>query len=218
MAAFPKYHELICNTYTPDFTAGPASCVLQTGVEKRSRRVAGGSFFRSVEVGSTNNGIEIECIVTPDVGNSENVEFKYTDQNGNPQTPITFAQEYDAIGTPPSCLLNGINQLRAALAGNSILTMPTIDTQQPWNSTLDDAECKLTSFGPFNLLGASGPPVPSSAIRTGPSYTLYHIGGSEDGVSDGTIAASNYIIEWDGNAWVSHPSTLYEIGDPVTCP
>ena len=273
MAGFPKYHELICDTYTPDFTASSTPCTLQTTTESRSRLVGGGTFFRSVDVQTAYDvdNIKLECTVTaaPSEGDNsvDDVEFKVTDAF-SVVTTYNFQQKYDTVEM--SCTLNGVSQLRSLLSNNPIVNMPILDTQQPWNSSIDDSDCLLSSFGSTNMSGGNGPPVPTIAVRTGPAYSLFHIsdseivtitftvatlaerlalssaqvtdvahqtGGPEAGYyiltginpanesdwtsidpNDGTLQPTNKVVEWDGDNWITYPSTLYNIGDPVTCP
>lgn len=220
-ALFPKYHELICNTYTPVFVAGPSPCTLQSGDTTRSRLADGGTLFRSVENGSTSNvnNIILECIVTPTIGNVQEVVFKITDPLGAVTTLPTFTQEYDALAAPdPICFESGISQLRATLATNLVVTMPTIDDIQPWDAITDDSECLLTSFGPTNLSGAAVLPDNISPIRTGPAFTLYHVGSAEESATGLPLTVVNTLSEWDGTQWIAHPSTLYDPDSPPPCP
>lgn len=220
MAAFPLYSPLICPPgWEPDFTAGATQCTLQSGNVTRSRITAGGTFFRSVETAgsATVNNIVLSCTITltGTVGDIDtyDVIFNYTDPLGVSQTPITVEQKIDT-GAPGGVTLSGIDELRTALSGNSIVTMPLNDTPEPWVAATDDADF-LSAFGgspEVNMTGGVGLPIYSSGIRTGPTYALFHIDNA-DTAENGDNVTVNEISEWDGinNQWISHPSTSYEI-------
>ena len=229
MAAFPLYSPLICPNifYKPDFLAGSTPCTLQSGDVTRSRLLIGGSFFRSTEAAGNDNvnGILLTCTVTliDTTGDIEtyDVDFDYTDANGTPLTTITVAQVYNTDTLIYTT--NGIDSLRAALVGNLIVTMPTVDvanTETGWggyNSSSDSDH--ITAFTQTPMEDALTLPTGPSGIRTGPTYTLYHIARA-DTAADGSWEDINAISEWDGvnSLWIAHPSTLYEVGDPAPCP
>ncbi len=223
MAAFPLYSPLICPPgWQPDFAAGSEACALQTGDVSRARLVAGGSLFRSVETaGSADvNNIILQLIVgTPvSVGDIDTSSIDLIISGpmvGSPTITISSTQAWNTNTT--SCVAggNGVSNLRAAvLLANTIITMPPIDT-----TVWTDSTCLMASFGPTNMSGGIGLPIYSSSIRTGPTYALFHVANA-DTAEDGTFEAVDAISEWDGinNKWISHPSTLYEVGDPAPCP
>lgn len=217
---FPKYHELICDTYTPNFVAGATPCTMSSENVSRSRLVAGGTFFRSIEHGAVypNNSIILECIVTlvSDISDIQtyDVVFNVTDKDGI-VTPYTFQQKYNSDLS--TCITNGVTTLRDKLATNPIVNMPIIDVIEPWDAATDDNPCLLTSFSKTALDGGVGLPIPPPTIRTGPTFTLYHA-NLWDGNDDGTSKMYNKIFEWDGVQWIAHPSILYPIDSPPPCP
>lgn len=221
MAAFPLYSPLICPPgWEPTFTAGSTPCTLQSGDVTRSRLTAGGALFRSVETAATENvnNIWVSCELNqtshnPSGNTVYDVILNYTNADGDAQTPIvvTSGQVYDNVGG--SYTTNGIDTLRGALVGNSILTMPTTDIPSTWTPA-SDAD-SITSFGSpasLNLDGGAGLPANSDGIRTGPTYALFHVANA-DTADDGSNEEVNEISEWDGvnNEWVPHPSLQYEI-------
>lgn len=214
MAAFPKYHELICDTYTPNFTAGPTPCTLPSyPLVTKSRLTAGGTFFRSTQTGGAANvnNIILQCTITPVsvVGSivTENVDFTITDSFGVVTNIPTITQIHDT-GSPEVCVQSGYAQLRTALNSNNEVDMPLLDTPAVWDQSTDEGFCMLTAFGPTNMTGATVLPDGSGAIRTGPAYTLAHIVQAETGDA-GEITDINAISEWDGVQWVANPSPLY---------
>lgn len=216
MAAFPKYHELICDTYTPNFTAGPTPCTLPSyPLVTKSRLQAGGTLFRSVQTGGAANvnNITLQCVVTPvsTVGFvvTENVDFTITDPFGVVYNIPTITQIYDG-GSPEVCIQNGFSQLRTALNSNPVVDMPLDDTVgSGWTAAMNESFCLITAFGPTNMAGATVLPDGSGTIRTGPAYTLAHIVDAETGAT-GEVTTVDAISEWDGDQWVAHPSALYE--------
>jgi len=219
MAAFPKYHELICDTYTPTFVASSAPCVLPSyPLVTKSRLLAGGTLFRSVANGGEAdvNQIILQCVVTT-VSNVaglliQTVDFTITDQDSVVTNIPQFTQQIDTSGSPNVCIpgFNGFTQLRTALNSNGDIDMPLDDTSgSGWKQVDDEGFCMLTAFGPWNMADATVLPDGTSAIRTGPSYTLGFIIRAETD-SDGGSTEVNAITEWDGSNWVAHPSPLFE--------
>ncbi len=222
-ALFPKYHELICNTYTPPFVAGTSPSLIGSGDITRSRLVAGGTFFRSVDVlfASNVNDIILQCVVvfTGIEGTDTNVydvDFTITDPVGNITIIPTFTQKYNTDIN--SCVQNGVSILRSLLASNSIVNMPTTDVQQSWNASSNDSDCLLSSFGPTKMSGGAGVPTDTDSIRSGPAFTLFHVYESEENNANGSLTLLNQMIEWDGTQWINHPSTLYSPDNPPPCP
>jgi len=223
-AAFPKYHELICDDYTPDFIAGPTPCALPSvQTATKARLEAGGTFFRSVEDGGTAdvNQIKLQCIVTPitiDVPAGEvwsSVDFIITNPDNVVTNIPTFTQKIDVSGSPNVCVYNGFAHLRAALTSNGVVNMPVDDSAiagagSGWKQIDDEGFCMLTTFGPTNMAG-SLPSTPASPTgRTGPTFTLLHVGDIEEGAKGEITIAVNRLSEWDGTKWIGHPSDLFE--------
>ena len=224
---FPKYSEYVCNTY-PDngFEASGENCVLQTSPEvTKARLIAGGTFFKSVKDGGSGNvnNITLECIVTAgSPPGTDNVVLNITDVDGSIQ-PISFTQ----IGGSP-CGENGINNLRDILNAGSptypyAVMMPEIDDVQSWDAATQDAECVITNFGPIKMgtglsVVAKVLPDGSADIRTGPTFTLFHIQKAETG-NTGEVTTVDAVSEWDGAQWITYPSELYAAGSgsPALC-
>ena len=243
-AIFPKYHELICKTYTPDFTASGTPCTLQSAaLVTRSRLPIGGTFFRSKQNGSVGdvNKIRLKCEITDVtvVGSpptniiTEDVVFTITDQRPDVDvvTILPTFQQRLFTGSPIKCVENGFDNLRTALVGNLLVTMPADDTSDSASGDpdidlnlqasgwvlADEDECFLTSFE-SNLTGATVLTLAGSpAIRTGPAFTLFHINGAET-ENDGGITTLNGVSEYDGTQWIAYPSTLYDPDFPPSCP
>ena len=226
---FPKYHKLICDTYTPDFTASGTPCTLQTGSGyTKSRLLKGGTFFRSIQTGATSNvnNIHLTCVVTdvtvigspPTNIITENVDFTITDVLGQVTTLPTFQQAI-FTGSPIACVENGFDNLRTkmGLSGQSVIEIPNSDADGSGWIIADEEECMLTSFD-FDMGGAVVLDNGSSTMRTGPAFTLFYISTMET-TATGGITTVDTISEWDDVQWLPHPSTLYAAGSgsPALC-
>ena len=223
MAAFPLYSPLICPPgWEPDFVAGSESCVLQSGNVTRSRLIAGGSLFRSVETaGSADvNNITLQLIVGSPVTDGD-IDTSTLDlivsgpMVGSPVITISTTQAWNT--NLSSCSLNGVDRLRAAvLVADTIITMPPVDIPSTWT----DSTCLMTSFtetmsGGAGLPISGGSPVSFESIRTGSTYNLYHVANA-DTVEDGSNEAVNAISAWNQFtlSWDTFPipaEDLYEI-------
>jgi len=227
---FPKYHKLVCDTYTPDFTATGENCVLQTVEEvTKARLVQGGTFFRSVKDGGSGdvNNIMLECVVAAgSPPGTDNVVFKITDIDAIEvvdRTVYTIEFTQDS-GSPCSIGDDGIKKLRDVLNAGSPnypypVIMPEVDNKQPWDASTQDAHCTIAEFTPaVSMGGATVLPDGSVSIRTGPSFTLFHIQNAETG-NKGEITAVDALSEWDGVQWIAYPSELHEAGtgSPALC-
>jgi len=227
---FPKYHELVCDTYTPNFAASGEICVLQTTKEvTKARKEAGGTFFRSVKDGGSGNvnNITLECLVTAgSPPGTDNVVFKITDIDAIEvvdRTVYTIEFTQDS-GSPCSIGDDGIKKLRGILNAGSPnypypVIMPEVDNEQPWDAATQDAHCTIAEFTPaVSMGGAKVLPDGSVSIRTGPAFTLFHIQTAETGTK-GEITDVNALSEWDGVQWIAYPSELYAAGSgsPALC-
>lgn len=228
MAAFPKYHELICNTYTPTFIASSEPCVLQSyPLVTKSRLQAGGTLFRSVkDGGATNvNDIHLQCVVIPisDSGGvvTQSVDFTITDADGIVTNIPTITQTINLSSSPDTCIQSGFAQLRTELSTNNDVEMPEDDSNDivPTESDpggsgtgwviADESLCMLTSFSGFMSGGEVISDVGTGSIRTGPAYTLFNIARAET-EDDGGNTDITKLVEWDGDGWIDYPSPLYE--------
>lgn len=208
----PKH--IICGTYIPDFTPGPIPCTLQDTIERRGRLVAGGTFFRSIGFSVSENSIQIKCeqvsyiyagtgtILLPVVGDTITETLRITITKGAAVEIFNATQisEYQSVEDPPTVFTDmwvvttsAIPSFRSQINGTStLITMPSIDGIQPWDSGVDDAD-SMSVFAVTNMTGGS-PVAPSSAIRTGPIYSILHFTGTED--INGNPVTSTFIKYW----------------------
>ena len=145
----PKH--IVCNWYTPNFTPSSESCTLKIDTENVARLEAGGTFFRSINGGTQTNNIQISCewqvlsgtppewiswsgsLSTPFDGRVEVI----VTNGGSPIEVYHAAQTVD-LGSPETIgTSSAISEIRSKISGSPIssqlITMPEIDTQQPWN-------------------------------------------------------------------------------------
>jgi len=218
-ACLPKY--IVCGTYTPDFTPGPQSCVLQATAERHARLVVGGTFFRSLLFGAGENSIQINCqqigynytgtgtLASPHVGDVETVTLRMTITKGEKLEyyDTTQRRQYQSVEGPPLVFVNmwvwisnAISNFRSLINGVSMLVaMPSTDGIQPWNSGVNDQN-HINTFGSTHFAHGS-PPAPSAAIRTGPTYTILQIASTEDG--NGNSVNTNIIKYWNSKNWIA---------------
>ncbi len=230
----PKH--IICNWYTPSFIPGTANCVLQSYNEVRARLVSGGTFFRSIEPGSKGNNIELKVTWEYQDGSGNWIEtiidtevqrvHLYVYYKGNLVEEFTAPQDGADDGMGNFVWNSGIPDLRNTVNNNSnYITMPTIDVQQPWDSSTDDQD-HLGHFDTTSLTGGvAGPSDPSSVsppIRTGPYYDLILISSSEvpngpipDKLNNGSMVDVNRIYYWNGACWLDFSLDCY---DPENLP
>jgi len=218
MAAFPKYHELICDTYTPNFTAGPAPCVLPSiQTATKSRLQAGGTFFRSHTDAGTDevNTIKLRCVVTPisiiSGVRTESVVLTITPPTGSAYSLPAITQVINESVSPDVCVgLSGFAQLRTALTSDNYVDMPVDDSGGSGWVVADEAYCMITAFIETPMAGALPASGAAPTGRTGPAYTLLHVGDIEDQANGSVSIAVNRLSEWDGTQWIGHPSQLFE--------
>lgn len=230
---------------TPNFISGPVGCEMPSQNETKSRLKAGGTLFRSVDVGKSTNDISLSVNWRVCNNNTTNCNASLPSdtRNYNPATDnycnvvgiylavyINNQLSYESsvpqtvdCGSPITWA-SAIPLLRFFLAGNPYVIMPPIDVQtdgtepeSTWDSSVDDAdhlgEIPLTYLSGGD--GLNSPPAQSEldAIRTGPAFTLYHIGDSEINTADGSLQTINDVKYWGGDDWKSFNS----INPPSDC-
>lgn len=225
----PKH--VVCNWYTPTFAAGTTPCLLQETNETRSRRVVGGTFFRSVDVGTYVNNIQVESIWQVDDGGWRDyntgapnfdtlfdvVGVKLNITDGAVFESYTASQPYS--GGSPAWLSSAIPSLRSQLSSSVLVTMPANDVQEPWNTGLDDDH--LAEFSLTNLSGGTGGPITAGgldSLRTGPAQTLIYIKKSEINNSNGTMDDIQITRYWNGTCWKTYDPLLPDCEDPNNPP
>ena len=217
--------------YRPDFTPsvdaeGP-DCSAPGFIETRARLFAGGTFFRSVNAGATQNRISVEYVI-PVSTIVLNVYYKDVlresfDSGLTPEPPPP------PLGSPPSaadCTGTVAKALRTMVNGTSqYIEMPPIDhggtefgprlfqasngaSQTPPGDDCDNL------FGPTYLSGGSGPPRTSAglaAIRTGPERSMVILRRTEiitkTAADPGLLVdppANQKVRQWDGEEWVPY--------------
>lgn len=233
MSLFPKYHELICDTYTPAFTAGTTQAALGSSdfTKSRASEIFGGQglLFRSIDTLESYpaNSIRIGIVVTNagTVGDVTTYDVVVTITDGFGSTTVhNFTQKIDDDGVnPATCAEDGMVQLHAIVDPLLFMEMPVRDKQTDvdgaeWFAPLHERVCIVPNFVATFLTGAAGSLPNPPSVRTGPSFTLHHVNFSESENIVGDIELINKVIEWDGTQWIDHPSTLYSPDNPPPCP
>lgn len=199
MSGAPTYN------YRPSFIASAQDCIMPKSNETRARLFAGGTFFRSIDVGTAMNYIYLE------ITNPINNTFVLTVNRHNPSTGIiteteTYTvQESVIVGTPavpPDPNISGdpgtpagadqstaIPALRSQVNTNSLmirmmpraidpLGVPVIPLPDIYDSGADDSSISIFPTTP--LSGANGAPTPPpSTLRTGPERSMFYVESSE---------------------------------------
>lgn len=189
----PKH--IVCQTYIPDFVADATVCTLQVFSERKSRLEAGGTLFRSVEVGTPTNNISVSCEWQTIGG----VQTSIPDDVAQVKVIITDGVTIETYITPqsysdPNWVVNAIPNLRDQINTtnpSSLIRMPEFDTNEQFVEPVDivtlvDAD-HLAEFVATNLSGGNGSPEVAglSGLRTGPVFSLVLIDSSEINNEDG---------------------------------
>lgn len=179
-------------SYEPDFTPSSASCQAPVYSEHRSRLMAGGGFFRSIEQGPDTNLIEAEFL-------------------GG-----VFKVYYNGIMVESHNVVAGIGSfstLRSALASSAWIQMPAwsydvYDTRLAEDNVLGG----MSYFVKSPFIGGSGGPTSAlglAAIRTGPSRTIFVLSTTES--ADGSSIdppANRKVQQWDGVQWITYSNLV----------
>lgn len=237
MTCVPK--PVACNWHIPTFTASATMCTLPEYNELRSRVAAGGTFFRSSDVGAQMNNIQVSCVYEIFSG-GEWIP-------GGIGSPYSFSgrahlvldngidtQDYYATlnafkgGSPIQIIWSdgGIADLRAQLEiGSPLVRMPIYDIVQPWKYGSPEVGVDSDHISEFsiNLSGGSGGPDGTiranlDAIRTGPAYTSVYIKYSERNTVDGSQLLLGEVQYWNGACWkFDDPANPPCAGSPLNC-
>lgn len=235
-SCIPKH--IYCGTYAPDFQPGNTPCTLQTFNETRSRLQAGNAFFRSIEVGTHTNNIQVSCewqfnnagVWTPTTDDSQVERVELIVTNGT-DTEIYHADQSGSINGTTLLFewtTNAIPSLESQInSASNLITMDVTDVQQPW--PMEPAPIEpidhIDQFVLTNLTGGTGGPNDPDThlprIRTGPSLSMIHIIQSEINQADGTMEEVSETRYWNGFEWLGYdPETpdCVDIENPPTCP
>lgn len=223
----PKH--VICNWYVPTFVAGTTPSLLQETDETRARLVAGGSFFRSVDVGPYTNNIQVTStwevndggwrVYNPGAPDFDTLldigRVRLSLSTGVPAQDESYTATQTYTGGSPAWTVNAIPSLRTQLSSSNLVTMPVSDIQQPWNIGLDADH--LEEFDSFLAGGTGGPTTPTglAGIRTGPAQSLIYIKNSEINSSDGSMNALQITRYWNGACWKAYDPLSPDCNDPA---
>lgn len=212
------------NKWYPKYTPSSESCRIQTFDEIRARLTAGGTFFRSKDIGSQWNGVNIQLLVTSlTMGGFNNPSPTTHIRWDNSWTVSTDVVELTVTHTftnyldyyyveqgeveampPPACSIFAINDLRTQVNNdiNGIIEMPTNDIPANWNASVnEDSICLLTPFN-LTLSGGQSGPVGAIGVRTGPEKAIIFVNQSEKNSPVGTLEAVRQLREYNGSIWI----------------
>lgn len=194
--------------YRPSFIPSDELCSAPTFVENRARLWAGGTFFRSKEVGPDGNEYVLQVVdfsSTPGKNHSLRITI-----NGIEVERFDVFVGVSVIGEDPLATSYdppGFDELRASVnQHSSFIEMPARGTDFFDLGGVDGAV--LTPFGNTFMTGGTGGPRNDSLlsqIRTGPDRTIIIIQTTEDqNGSPITPTPSKRIQQWNGTEWITY--------------
>ena len=213
--------------YVPKYIPGPEPCVIKSYTVTRGRLLAIGTFFRVRTTGNHTPQIESAWLTNTLDGSLQPIGTIETTTNqadvqsvrlriwGVNKFGVSFdntyyaAQNYNSTIIPPATVpvgwISGIPSLRTQVNNaDPLLSMPTEDVQQPYDSATNDS----TYLDIGNGITTIGKTLPRSQgeilqIRTGPNKTLINLAQTEtDNIDDGTLQNINQLYEWTGLDWI----------------
>lgn len=213
MSGAPSY------TFRPTyFKPSAVPCDIFVTDETKSRRITGGTFFRSRGTGKAMNFIYIQGDIVIDgfLGQQYVLTITQRDTQGN--HPIIATETFKVVyqnatppvtvsppGPPQTPTINvpspSILALRKLINQKSrIIEMPEASQDYLYRGHLDSNI--LSKIPQINLIGGNGAPLPPDpeffSIRTGPERVLSFIVHRDLGV---TLAEVDIMQEWNGKAW-----------------
>ena len=173
--------------------------------EHRSRRFAGGTYFRSIEQGPRWNLISLE--ITDNIGGNPN-DYQLTVRYDGVVVETYFITQIinmmDGTG-------DGIGKLRSATASSQYIEMYPRGSDIAFDNLGTDG-IKLTTFPETYMSGGNGAPEDGSniaSINTGQERTMIIIVTTEkqNGVSDDT-PPHRKVQQWNGDVWISYSNLI----------
>jgi hypothetical protein len=175
---------------------------------------ASGTFFRSIEQGTSQNDISLEVIVTE---TNPPLVFEVTSNVyilGVLQETFVTPQIINIVPLGPNTCSGGISALRAAIndgvTGSNIIEMTPRGVDDFDSGGEDpDSNC-LAAFGPINMAGGSGPPSGANqafldALFTGTERSIIIIATTENAVGKSVDPSIlRRIQQWDGTQWIQY--------------
>ncbi len=211
-----------CFTGRPTIIPGAGSILPQEPL-RRSRKFAGGTFFRSKLTvpgnadfqGDLCNDISLEVILTGNSGGNDNFDLVVYIANVNTITADTITSTADdntitadsddvdveverySVTQSETCNIfepsNTIADLRTQTATSLYISMPARGSDAQ-DSGIDN-DC-LSAFIKSNMAGGTGPGAAQlPTIRTGPDRSIVFVTSTEN--ASGTPTTSKTLIQWD---------------------
>jgi hypothetical protein len=176
---------------------------------------ASGTFFRSIEQGTSQNDISVEAIVTEisapfDFEVTCNVYILGVLQETFVVPQIIVPQP---MPDPPICT-GGIGALRTAVndgvTGSDIIEMTARGVDEFDSGGEDPDNNCVTAFGPINMAGGSGPPSGANqafldSLFTGTERSIIIIDTTENATGKSVDPSIlRRIQQWDGTQWIQY--------------
>ena len=213
--------------YRPTDRAPPSQSSAIVYTEHRARLFASGTFFRSINQGTSQNDISVETIVT--LVSAPN-DFEVTCNvyvSAVLQETFVVPQIVIPAPPPPVCT-GGISALRTAIndagTGSNLIEMPArgfdvYDRTPPFPAVggvpnSDPVDNCVVAFGPINLAGGDGPPSTANqpfldALFTGTQRSIIMVETTED-ITGFSVDPSSLrrVQQWDGTQWIQYDNPV----------
>jgi hypothetical protein len=210
--------------YRPDpstYGTGADSFAPSGQNEWRARLDAGGTFFRSKDVGSEQNAITVQVQLSAPTP-PHNVTL--TVRKGAITEVYTAPQDYSEEFNGPDGAFSGYNVTVDAIAAirtqvnasSALIEMPARNFDVVDAAGIDGdtgravrgiegpgADGVFTVLAQTNLAGGSSVASSPAGIRTGPDRTLIHVNRSERNNANGAVTEVNSMMQWSGSSALS---------------
>lgn len=199
-------------SYIPNFTPSEEPCVIPVFVEKRSRLLKNGLFFRSLSQGQQSNDLSIAVLLGGEnqagLAITQSITVKVYVNDVEMESFLAHQEKSTIVVGTENDHYNktGFVDIRMNLnAHSSLIEMPT--RSHDIEDTINVDPNDVVGFEKTPMAGAIGGPSDDSiidSIRTGPESTLFGLKSTENDVGQNVSPSSeNRIKKWNGTQWVS---------------
>ncbi len=199
-------------SYIPNFTPSEEPCVIPVFVEKRSRLLKNGLFFRSLSQGQQSNDLSIAVLLGGEnqagLAITQSITVKVYVNDVEMESFLAHQEKSTTVVGTENDHYNktGFVDIRMNLnTHSSLIEMPT--RSHDIEDTINVDPNDVVGFEKTPMAGAIGGPSDDSiidSIRTGPESTLIGLKSTENDVGQNVSPSSeNRIKKWSGTQWVS---------------
>lgn len=199
-------------SYTPNFIPSDIPCEIPVFIERRSRLLKNGLFFRSLIPGGQANNISVAVLMGGEntIGQmvTQSISVKIYINDVEVETFIAHQQKnISVVGTEADHYnQTGFSDLRAKINANSLYIEMT-ERSYDVEDVIPNDPSDVIGFDKTAMTGANGGPSNGSiidSIRTGPDSTLIGLKSTENAMGQNVDPPSaERIKKWNGTEWVS---------------